>query len=170
VGILINPTDPVFPNNIVEVLALSCEAYIDSEPDATLRVSVLRRPLIPVDSIQCIGIFCQKWTPDRQSFEIPSNEPTLQRYTIKIQCLIKDMDENRGLAAHSVLSKLVRNMVYRNQNLRVALTSLNDNTGGVMERLQRYGIRSQDYISGEIKGGFFMHLSTLDTYFETETS
>ena len=166
---MIDPTDPVFPNNLVEVLALAFEAYVDPEIDPDIRVKVLRRALVPVDPNQCIGIFAQAWVPDIESFEIPSNEPTLQKYTIKIQCLVKDMDENRGLAAHSVLSKLVRNIVYRNNNLRVALTGLFDNTGGSMERLQRYGIKSQDYISGENKATF-IYLSTLDTYFETETS
>jgi hypothetical protein len=167
---MIDPTLPVFPNNIVEVLALACEAYIDPEVDPMKRVKVLRRPIVPTDPVQCIGISGQLWTPNDQSFEMPSVEPTLQTYSVKIQCFVKDMEEKRGLAAHSVLSKLVRNMVYRNANLRLALAALNDTTGSAVERLQRYGVRSQDYISGEVPAGTFMYLSTLDTYFETETT
>lgn len=166
---MIDPTAPVFPNNIVEVLALACEAYIDDEPDPKKRVQVLRRPITPEDPVQCIGIFGQMWTPDVSSHEIGTVEPTLQAYDIKVQCLVKDMEEKRGLAAHSVLSKLVRNMVYRQPQLRLALSSLSDATGGATERLQRYGLRSQDYVSGEVTGQF-LYLSTLNLYFETETS
>lgn len=167
---MIDPTTPVFPNNIVEVLALGCEAYIDLEPNPAKRVKVLRRPINPTDPNQCIGISGQLWTPDENSHEMPSVEPTLGNYTIKIQCFVKDMDEMRGLSSHSVLSKLVRNMVYRNATLRTALTNLSDSTGGAVERLKRYGVRSQEYISGEVPAGTFMYLSTLDCYFETETT
>lgn len=167
---MIDPTLPVFPNNVVEVLALACEAYIDPEPDPMKRVQVFRRPLHPEDPPQCIGITGSLWTPDVQSHEISKVEPTLQTYIVMIQCFVKDMDEKKGLASHSVLSKLVRNMIYRRAELRVALGNLSDITGGATERLQRYGVRSQAYISGEVPAGTFMYLSTLETYFETETT
>lgn len=166
---MIDPEAPVFPNNIVETLALACEAYIDPEPDPTKRVKVFRRALVPEDPIQSIGIFGQMWTPDNTSHEISRVEPTLQTYLVRMHCFVKDMDEKRGLAAHSVLSKLVRNMVYRRPELRLALGSLVDSTGGATERLQRWGIGTQNYISGEVTGQF-LYLSTLDLNFETETS
>ena len=96
------------------------------------------------------------------------HEPTLQQYLITVQAFVKDMDEERGLATHSVLSKMIRSMLYRDDPLRVALGSLSVTTDNSIERTQRWGIRQQRYFSNELSGSW-LYLSTLEFWLETET-
>ncbi len=166
----IDPEYPAFPNNIVKLLHMWLEDQIDDDPDAKTKVKVYRRPLKPSDPVQCIGIFPRMWLPAEDSYEVGNYRgPTLQTYNVQIQCFVKDMDEDRGLDAHSVMSFLVRRILYHDNDLRLALGSLSVSAGGVTERLQRYGARTGNFISNELESQF-MYLSTLDTFFETETS
>lgn len=163
---MITDTVPVFPNNIVDLLAERC-ALLDDE------LFVIKRPLRNSDPNQSIGISAALWTPDDDSQEMRGgnpgpSEPTLSRYTIAVQAFVKDMDEVRGLATHSVLSKLVRNMLYRDNPLRIGLSSLSTLQDGVTERARRWGIATQRYFSNELDGSW-LYLSTLEFWLETET-
>lgn len=165
----IDPERAAFPNNIIQLLHMWLEDQIDNDPDPKTKVKVYRRPLKPTDPPQCIGIYPRLWLPDESSYEVGSRRgPTLQTYNIQIQCFVKDSQEDRGLNAHSVMSFLVRRTLYYDDDLRLALGALNITAGGVTERLQRYGARTGNFISNELESQF-MYLSTLDTFFETET-
>lgn len=162
---MIDPAEPVFPNNVL-VLTTPFLQAIDSD------LHVVRRPLRPTDSVQSIGIFGSLWNPDEGSHEMRGlhpGEPTLQTYTIGIQALVKDGDEERGLSAHSVLSMRVRSVLYRSEALRVGLGALYVTVGGVTERARRWGVRNQRYLNNEIRGQF-LYLSTLEFTLETEIS
>lgn len=98
-----------------------------------------------------------------------AHEPTLQKYNIQIQGLVKDMDVERGLAVQSVMAKMIRAVLYHDDLLRVGLTSLTDTRYGVTERLRRWGIRQQRFMSNEIEGDWNF-LSVLDLWVETETT
>ena len=95
-------------------------------------------------------------------------EPTLSQYLIGVQAFVKDGDEERGLAAHSVLSMRVRSVLYRDEPLRVALSSLSVTYQGVTERLKRWGVRTQRYFANDLEGQW-LYLSTLEFFIETET-
>lgn len=168
---MIDPAGPAFPNNIIQLLHMWLEDQIDDDPNPKTKVKVYMRPLKPTDPQQSIGIYPRLWLPDEQSYEIgrPFVGPTLQTYNVQVQCFVKDMDEVKGLNAHSVLAFLVRRILYYDQGLRLALGQLNITVGGITERLQRFGVRSGGYVSNEIDGKF-NYLTTLDTFFETETS
>lgn len=162
---MIDGTEPVFPNNVVELLALGLQV-IDSE------LTVLKRPLRPSDPNQCIGVFPALWQPKEDSLEIGHrfpNEPTLSEYQIGIQGFVKDGDEVRGLTTHSILSNRIRGVLYRNADLRVALQSLYVYDGVSTERLRRWGVRTQRYMNNDIDGKF-VYVSTLDYWIETEVS
>lgn len=154
----------VFPNNVVSLLQTRSQ-LLDSD------LTVVRRPARPSDPSQTVGIYAATWEPRDDSFEIghfAPSEPTLQRYLIAAQAFVKDMDEERGLARHSVLSKMIRTMLYRDEPLRVGLSVLSVTMNGSVESARRWGIRSQRYLSNELDGSF-LYLSTLEFWLETET-
>lgn len=161
----IDSTTVVFPNNAVNLLAQNI-ILIDSG------LYIAKRPLRPTDPNQSVGIFAAQWMPDEESHEMRGklfHDPSLESYTLAIQGFIKDADEERGLATHSVLSELIRSMLYRNEAVRVGLSSLNTQLSGVKKRCHRWGISSQRYYSNEISGSW-LYLSTLEFWLEVETS
>lgn len=165
-------SDAVFPNNVVLLIQERME-QIDTD------MVVLRRPLQPTDPVQCIAVFGTLWTPRQDSVEVgqallggggaPKNTmPTLQNYNITVQALVQDMDTERGLAVHSVLSKMVRGVLYHDTPLHVGLGLLSSQMFGVTERYKRREIVSQRFMSNEISGNW-LYLSVLDLRIETET-
>lgn len=161
---MISQDEPVFPNNITSLIALRSQMI---DPD----LYVCQRPLRSSDPNQSIGIVPVQWSPEEDSAEIRGRSnfgATLSQYTLGIQAFVKDMEEERGLAAHSVLSALIRSMLYRDDVLRVGLSALSVTMNGSTERAQRWGIRTQRYVSNEISGSY-LYLSTLEVWLETET-
>lgn len=157
---------PTFPNNVVELLAVRM-ALIDSD------LFVTRRPLRETDLIQSIGIFGALWTPDNDSMEMRglnspgASEPTLSRYVITIQAFVKDADEERGLATHSVLSSIIRAILYRDVPLREAISSLTSETLDVTEKAKRWGITAQRFLNNELQSEW-LYLSSVEMWIETE--
>lgn len=163
---MINDTVAVFPNNAVNLIQTRAQA-LDTD------LFVVRRPLRESDNLQSVGVFGSQWNPDDNSFEmkgVPSgrHEPTLSHYLITVQAFVKDMDEERGLAVHSVLSKMVRSMLYRDNTLRVGLLALSVVMNGSTERAKRFGVNRQNFVSNELNGSW-LYLSTLEFWLETET-
>jgi hypothetical protein len=159
-----------FPNNIVDLirdrLALEDDYF-----------SVVRRPLRPDDPDQSIGLYASMWNPDPESFEmhgigaggVPgSNEPSLGRYVVSIQAMVRDFDEERGLAKHSILSTIVRGILYRDGPLAIALSQLNVEVAGIRERSLRWGVTAQRFLNNEIGNNEWMFLSTVEFWLDTE--
>jgi len=162
------PSDTLcFPNNVVDLVAARSQ-LLDSD------LFVIRRPLRDSDPNESIGVFGVQWTPEEDSYEMrgaPSgaSEPTLQRYLITVQGFVKDMDEEAGLARHSVLSKMIRSMLYRDEPLRVGLATLSPvQMNGSTESLKRWGVRQVRYFSNELNS-VWLYLSNLEFWLETET-
>lgn len=159
----------VFPNNAVDLVQLRASLL---DPD----LAVFRRPLRDSDPNQSVGVFATQWLPDEDSYEMKGNllgqgstsDPTLDRYSIAVQGFVRDMDEERGLATHSVLSEMLRTMLYRDDALRVGLSSLSTVLNGVQKHTKRWGISTQRYFSNELQGSW-LYLSTLEFWLETET-
>ena len=164
---LITGDEIVFPNNVCNIISTRVGQLW---PDTRVHP----RPLTKEDNSETIGIYPALWTPLDDSMEIQGahpGEPTLGDYIIMIQCFIKDSDRERGAAKHSVMSRRVRNMLYRDPLLRVALQTMSPITDfGVTEALKRWGVRLQRYFSNEIPAGTWVYLSTLEYFIETETT
>lgn len=160
---MIQPGDVLFPNNVIAVICARIPSYID--PD----VKVFRRPLRASDPQQCIGVFPLTWAPDETSIEMRSNEPTLQRYPVVIQAVVKDSNEANGISVHSILAKKIRSMWYADPVLHAMLTPLSSVIDNSTERMQRRGATQQRYLSNEITG-VWIYTSWLEAYFETETT
>lgn len=166
---MITTKEVVFPNNVVEILYTRI-TLIDSD------LTVVRRPLRESDPVQSVGVFATQWLPDDDSHEMKGgtlgaygHDPSLDRYICAVQAFVKDMDEERGLAVHSVLSEKLRTMLYRDAALRVGLSTLTTNLNGVQKRTTRWGISTQRYFSNELQGSW-LYLSTLEFWLETETT
>lgn len=163
---MISEDTPVFPNNIIDLVATRLRLL-----DESLVNSTYRRPLRESDPNTAAGVFAATWEPDNESLEIgrpAPSEPTISTYVLGVQAYVKDFNEERGLARHSVLSKMIRSMLYRDAPLRVGLSALSVTMNDSVERSQRWGIRAQRYLSNEIDGNF-LYLSTLEFWLDTET-
>lgn len=164
---MIEASDEVFPNNVTATMKSRFDLI---DPD----IPVLRRPLRESDPVQCIGIFASMWTPDQDSIEMRGSaspgpqEPTIGRYSITIQSFVKHMDEEIGSATHSVLSKMILAMLYRDEPLRIGLAGLSASLLGVTEQTKRWGIASQRYLNNQLASEW-LYLSTVECWLETET-
>jgi hypothetical protein len=156
----------VFPYNAVGAIAEHAQLL---DPD----LFVTQRPLRSSDPIQSVGVFGQQWEPDEQSFEmrgVPGiHMPTISGYLLGIQAFVKDTDEVRGAADHGALSRMVRTMLVMDPALRVSLRALSVTTSDYTERTQRFGVRTQRYLSNELEGSW-LYLSTIEYWIETETT
>lgn len=163
---MITGNEVVFPNNVVSLFAVKL-GTIDAD------MTVVTRPLHRTDPDQSIGVYAQIWEPDEDSYEmghiVGGAEPTISRYQIAVQAMIKAGSEEQGLAVHSVLSKRIRTVLYRDTALQVALRSLVVTDGSSTERFMRGIIRTQRYMNDDIQG-VFVFVSTLDYSIETEIS
>lgn len=157
-----------FPNNIVEMLTDSLRS-IDPETEDGRNdgLRVLRRPIHPTDQTETVAVFPTTWNPVVDSFELGNREPTLQRYSVTVEAMVTDVEEERGIAAHSLLSALVRHKLYRDPALKVALPMLSVNLGSYSEKLHNWGINQQRFQNNKF-GGVFYYLSTMDLWFETD--
>jgi hypothetical protein len=158
--------ETIFPNNIVEMVHTRCELI---DPD----LFVTKRPLRNTDPNQSIGVFASNWLPNDESKEFLgqlafAGQPTLSTYRVVVQAFVKDMDEINGLNTHAALSRIIRSMLYTDQPLRVALSSLSSTLNGVTESSQRWGISQQRFFANEL-GGEWLYLSILEFWLETET-
>lgn len=151
--------------NAVELIAMRLE---DIDPGAD-GIRVYKRRLIQEDDTESIGVSAALWNPDRESLEMRGGpiEPTIQRYTIMVQGLVKDMDETRGIAVHSLLAHRIRSMLYRDVPLALGFAELSVTFDGVEEKAAKWGVNSQGYLNNEIKGSF-VFLSSLEFYLETQ--
>lgn len=160
-----------FPMNAVDLIAIRLES-IDPEtaPGANDGIRIYKRPLRVEDDTETIGITADHWIPDKNSMEMRGGtvEPTLQRYTVNIQGLVKDADEDRGIATHSLLCSLIRSMLYRDIPLGLAFRELSVTVGGVREKSTKWGVVSQHYLNNQLKGSF-IYLSRLEFYIETQS-
>lgn len=165
---MIEATDAVFPNNVVAIL-VSRFQFID--PD----LYVTRRPLRLTDPAQSIGVFASMWAPDIKSMELRGlgqpapSEPTVQRYAFAIQAFVKDLEEDRGLATHSVLSEMVLSILYRDEPLSIGLRALTSDVLGVRKRVLRWGMASQKFLANTLGQSEWLYLSTVEFYVDTET-
>lgn len=166
---MIDENENVFPNNVAELIYVRTKPAIDSD------LVVVQRPVRDSDGNEVVGIFPMTWTPDENSYEmaatpspLAAGEPTIQRYIIGVQGLIKDTDEQRGIRKHAVLAKRLRSMLYRDTALAVGLNTLSVSMFGSVERIQKRGILVQRYLNNELQG-VFIFLSSIEYYVETQT-
>lgn len=128
--------------------------------------TVLTRALRPTDPNRSAGVYALEWMPGEYGIGFPP-EPIDGQYVVHIQLLVKHADEEEARAQHSVLSKSIRAMVYRDRTLQVRLPQVSETDRGVTEKVLKWRIRAQRYLSNEVQGTF-LYLSTTEVVVTTE--
>lgn len=159
---IFNARTAVFPNNAAALIKSRLQDLYSDDLD------IYGRRLKLTDNTKSVGIAPDLWVPDENSFEFKSLEPTVSTYTIWIQCFVKNSDREEGTKEHSVLSKVIRTMLYRDSPLAVGLNQLSVTMMGATERIQKRGFRRAQYLSTELQGNW-LFLNTMEYYIETET-
>lgn len=151
-----------FPTNLVNALAGTLSA-IDPE------VTVYQRPLSSMDNVQAIGVYPVRVEDITTSMEIGNHfGPTLERWIIGVQALVKDADQQQGSRDHSLLLSLIEDILYNNPSLDLLLTSITSlSISGVRRRTQRRGIRARNFLQGQLAGDWY-YLGTLEYWMESE--
>ena len=157
-----------FPNNIIALMAARIPTYVDGASPPETRLRVFKRPLRESDPTQSVGVFPAMKRGDETSHETMGIEPTLKRYSVIMQTLVVDSDEEACIAIHSILSNRLWRMWYRDSPLNTGLTALAIDADNSRERMQRRGIELQRYVSNELEGSY-IQTSWIECWFETET-
>lgn len=162
---MILPGDTEFPNNAISLIALRIKQVVD--PD----LAVVKRPLRTNDPSQTVGVFPSLKAPNETTIEtsgpVPTG-PTISRYNVIVQTVVKDTVEENAISVHSILSNRLFRMLYRDNPLHLGLTALAVVADNSQERMQRRGVQLQRYLSNEIQGSF-IQTSWIEFWFETET-
>lgn len=156
------PTVDAFPANFVWAIsnALARAPYVDT---------VLRRPIRPVDPNLTAAVYCHNWAPQQGGYEIGQEEPVLTEYNFVVEYLVKYAgDEAEGHNVHSVGSKHIRAMLYRDEALGIQLRQLHETYAGTREQVKRIKLRRQRFFSNRIRNDMIF-LSAIDGFVETET-
>jgi len=159
-----------FPNNVIALLgfcAREIDRGTDDDPVAGDGIRIVYRTVRTTDRTETLSITAGHWTPEEDSKELGGAEPTLQRYTVNVESLVVDMDEERGIQTHSYLSTLVRHLLYRDPALQAAMPALSVTVGGYTESLKRWGINQQAFLNNKV-GQSFVFLSSVELWFETD--
>lgn len=167
---MIDQTRICFPDNVVEILAENLKAIDpESSPGEDDGVRIVRRPVRNTDLTETISVIPGTWEAQQETLEILGgrSEPTVQRYTVVVESLIVDMDEERGIRTNSLFSAMVRHMLYRDPAIRIALPLLSVSLNGYTESLKRWGLSQQRFMNNEV-GSNFIFLSAVELWFETD--
>lgn len=157
----LNPL-PYFPTAFVDAVVSSLQANLPNN-------IVLHRPLRSEDPGGVIGVWAENWVADEDSFVMGQNDPVVTRYLVRVRNLIKATDEEYGRGIFSVEAKAIRVILYRDPDLRVRLAGLQEEMMSTVERVKKYTVARQDYMSAQMSGAFNF-LATTDVRIETETT
>ena len=153
----------LFPVNAINLIASRFEMFGN--------LNVVKRPLRPNDPNLSVGISAQNWAPIAGSQEMRgmqyNNASTLENYLLVVEGMVRDTNEESGLAAHSVLSEAIRTTLGDDTPLRAQLGGLQAVFGTTKKTLQRFYVRSSRFASGKVSGAF-MYVTTSDFVLEVE--
>lgn len=159
--VTVNPKS-YFPEVFVDMIAQAIREFLPTYP-------VVTRPLSSEDPSGAVGVFADNWTQDENSAVIGQFEPQDQRYVIRVQNMIKSLDHSTGRAQHSVDAKTIRVILYRDPDLRVRLLSVTEEMLSSIERVSRFGVARQEFLSGRV-GSTFMFMTTTFAFVDTNTT
>lgn len=133
--------------------------------------NVVLRSLNTVDANGTLGIAVDDWTPVEWEMTGDGvNEPTIQRYTLSIQHLVKWGKQEEGERIHREVAKAVRLMLYRDPPFQVSLRSLVVQEDSRKERTLRFNIIDQKYASNDAGSSGFLFISVTNFTVESEVT
>lgn len=159
---MLTPLVTAFPANVVDAFErhLARNRYVDQ---------VVGRPIREADANMTLGIHVDAWEPDGpDAYNIGQEEPVLQRYPFVIEYMVKYAgNEAEGRNVHSVASKSIRAMLYRDQSLVLQLHGLSEEIEDTIERVMRVELNRQRFFSNRIRSSMIF-LSVIQGYVQTE--
>jgi hypothetical protein len=130
---------------------------------------IVARSLNTTDANGMLGISPDDWAPlDVEMTGDSPFEPTVQRYTISLQHIVKHANEEEGQRIHREVAKALRLMLYRDPNFQVSLRGLFVREGTRKERTQRFFITDQRYAANQTGTTTFLYMSVTNIAVETE--
>lgn len=156
------PVPAGFPVNIIGLLD---ERFKKNMPDH----AVVQRPCRMMDPAQTLGIYPVDVDPVQSSHQIGQIEPTLLRYLVRIQNMVKSGDEAYATGLFAFDAKSVRVVLYRDPDLAVRLPLLTEELLGVRESVKRWGVGRQRFVNTGSQSGIVLVAQT-DLWVETETT
>lgn len=151
---MLDGDERVFPNVVVDLL-------FERAPLTLPVQAVFKRPMRATDLDQSVTVYSSNWRPDVDSKEIGFHGPSVEKYEIGMQALIKDLDRDRGANRLGVLSELLRTFIYSDDQLRLGLGQLSTSFGGMTKKVQKIEITKQNYFVGKPQNRQFMYLSEM---------
>lgn len=158
---VLNPAG-YFPGSFLNIFQQLIERHLPNH-------AVLLRPARNTDPVAAVGIYAASWVPDTDSFQIGQYEPAINHYLIKLQNIQKSFDEEMGRAVFTAAAKVIRVILYRDPDLRVQLLGLQEEILRSVERVTKYNVLRQDFLSSKL-GATFFYLATTDIMIETEST
>lgn len=156
----------VFPASVITLVAARAGQVID--PGST---TVQTRPVDSMAAGQVIAVIPVGWDPvdgPEMGQHMNPHEQAIQSYTIMIQALAQDYDQESGLNRLSLLSRRVRNMLNRDQVLRRAMEQLECTEDGVRENFQGLRVINQRFLVTEADGDGSLFLSVTECRLTTQ--
>lgn len=139
---------------VIDSLADSFSARLSiSDYFLESQVAVFKRSLDGTDPNVSIGITFTEWQP-AEPMDIGLNEPAQAAYGFTIQSLIKHTKREYGEHVGAVIASRIRQMLYRDEVLRVSLHSISVTSEDVVERVLKVGVLRQECMDTSFKGGF----------------
>lgn len=162
----INFNQEVFPINFINKFYTRLDALDNN-------LHVFKRRVTTKDPALSIGIFGDDFRPVQASREMMGmfpHEPVLSQYSVTIQGLVIDVDEERGLSRHYVLSNAIRATLAYDEQLRLHLSlGVTDSTNKYREELRKWSIGTQEYLGAELGSSNWAFMSVTSINLETET-
>lgn len=158
---LVNPAAG-FPYRFVEVIQSVLAEWMSTH-------QVVARPLRMTDAARSIGIYPASWSELPNTKVMGQIESVENRYVIKIQVMVKSMNEEHGRALFANDSKALRVILYRDPDLRVRLGGLQEVLLGSSEMVQKFGVTRQSFEQTELAGSF-VFVSMTDYTIDTATT
>lgn len=154
----------MFPMNVVDEIVVSFTTYL---LPVSPGIEIALRPLRTMDPNHAVGIFPVIQTPVEGSEEFGASEPTLNDYNLRIQLMVKHVDEEMGRRMYAVDTTAIKGILHRDAALRGRLGALEHTFMGVRERFQKFKVGSQRFLNNDL-GTQHVFLSVTDVNVQTE--
>ena len=153
-----------FPDAFVYTLNAQLKAALHGYPDLIAQ-GFFTRPLRPDDPT--LSVACFESTMEPIEYEIGSSiNPSLMRWHVIAQALVKSVDEVDGRATRSKLLQRVRAALF-SSGVQTALMTLRDSD--TQERVTKFRMRRITFASGDgPRQGEMFFLGQVEIFFETE--
>lgn len=153
-----------FPENILDVF----ETKFITIPGVSL---IVKRNIRQADPNGTVALCVDEWIGLEEEQNPQGNfEPTLTQHNLAIVHMVKDGSKETGELNHRNVAKFIREMLYRDPAMQLALRSLLEVSDDATHRTRplRWSVTGQKFASNEIDS-MFVSISSTEVSFVTET-